>query len=170
MLWFWKVLEKIPMGVIAVMAFPYRKILCPIDFDDSSLRALDKAIEIARHFGAAVALVHAVPLMVQFGDVPIPIDLYEEQKKAARAKLGEIAGQKLGGLDHESVVYTGDVVGSILHAVEKFKPDLLVMATHGRSGLAHFFLGSVAEGVVRKASCPVLTIRSGASVGHANRS
>ena len=160
MLWFWKVPEKLPTEVIAVMAFPYRKILCPIDFDDNSLRALDKAIEIARHFGAAVALVHAVPLVVQFGDVPIPVDLYEEQEKAARAKLGEIVGQKLGGVEHESVVYTGDVVGSILRAVEKFKPDLLVMATHGRSGLAHFFLGSVAEGVVRKASCPVLTIRS----------
>ena len=83
---------------------------------DNSLRTLDNAVEIARHFGAAVALVHAVPLMVQFGDVPIPIDLYEEQKKAAKAKLGEIAGQKLGGVEHESVVYTGDAVGSILQS------------------------------------------------------
>jgi universal stress protein A len=152
------------------MAFPYRKILCPIDFDDNSLRVLDKAIESARHFGAAVVLVHAVPLVVQFGDVPIPVDLYEQQEKAARARLGEIAGQKLGGVEHESVVYTGDVVGSILHAIEKFQPDLLVMATHGRSGLAHFFLGSVAEAVVRKARCPVLTIRSGAPEEHATKS
>jgi len=45
------------------MAFPYRKILCPIDFDENSMRALDKAIEIARHFGAAVLLVHALPLV-----------------------------------------------------------------------------------------------------------
>ena len=142
------------------MAFPYRKILCPIDFDDNSMLALDKAIEIARHFGAAVLLVHALPLVVQFGEVPIPFELYEEREKAARTKLGEIARQKLDGVDHELAVYTGDVVGCVLQAVAKFEPDLLVMATHGRSRLGHLFLGSVAEAVVRKASCPVLTIRS----------
>jgi universal stress protein A len=141
------------------MAFPYRKILCPVDFDDNSLRALDKAIEIARHFGAAVLLVHAVPLVVQFGEVPIPVDLYESQEKAARTRLDEIARQKLDGVEHESLVYTGDVVGSVLRAVGKFEPDLLVMATHGRSGLAHLLLGSVTEAMVRKATCPVLTIR-----------
>ena len=89
------------------MAFPYRKILCPIDFDDNSLLALDNAIEIARHFGAAVSLVHVIPLVVQFGEVPIPVELYEEQEKAARAKLGEIVRQKLNGVEHESVVYDG---------------------------------------------------------------
>jgi universal stress protein A len=151
------------------MAFPYRKVLCPIDFDDNSLRALDKAIEIARHFGAAVLLVHALPLVVQFGEVPMPVELYEEREKAARTKLGEIARQKLYGVEHELAVYTGDVVGSVLQAVAKFEPDLLVMATHGRSGLAHLFLGSVAEAVVRKASCPVLTIRSGALEERATR-
>ena len=152
------------------MAFPYRKILCPIDFDDNSLLALDNAIEIARHFGAAVSLVHVIPLVVQFGEVPIPVELYEEQEKAARAKLGEIVRQKLNGVEHESVVYTGDVVGSVLQAMRKFEPDLLVMATHGRSGLGHLFLGSVAEGVVRKASCPVLTIRSGVLKERATKS
>jgi universal stress protein A len=58
------------------------------------------------------------------------------------------------------VVHIGDVIGNILQAVSEFEPDVLVMATHGRTGLKHFLLGSVAEGVVRKASCPVLTIRS----------
>ena len=100
----------------------------------NSLLALDNAIEIARHFGAAVSLVHVIPLVVQFGEVPIPVELYEEQEKAARAKLGEIVRQKLNGVEHESVVYTGDVVGSVLQAMRKFEPDLLVMATHGRSG------------------------------------
>ena len=152
------------------MAFPYRKILCPIDFDDNSLRALDKAIEIARHFGATVLLVHAVPLVAQFGEVPIPVELYEQQEKAARTRLADIARQKLNGVKHESVVYTGDVVGSVLQAVGKFEPDLLVMATHGRRGLAHLFLGSVAAAVVRKASCPVLTIRSGVLEERATKS
>jgi nucleotide-binding universal stress UspA family protein len=143
------------------MAFPYRKVLCPIDFDDNSLRALDKAVEIARHFAAAIVVVHVVPLIVQFSEVRIPYDLYVEQENAARVRLAEIAREKLTGIEHQATVYLGDVVGGILHAVDKFTPDLLVIATHGRTGLAHFFLGSIAEGVVRKASCPVLTIRTG---------
>lgn len=152
------------------MAFPYRKIMCPIDFTENSVEALDKATELARHFGAALILVHAVPLVAQFGDFPMPVDVYTEQEKAARVKLGEITAQKLGGVGHESVVFIGDVIGGILQAVEQFKPDLLVMATHGRGTLAHFFLGSVAEAVVRKATCPVLTIRNQGPTDHTNKS
>ena len=140
------------------MAFPYSKILCPIDFDDNAARALDKAVEIARHFRAKIFLVHVVPLIVQFGEVPTPRELYEDQRREAKAGLNEIAHKQLGGVEHEAFIYTGDVVGCILEAITKFAPDLLVMATHGRTGLSHLFLGSVAEAVVRKATCPVLTI------------
>jgi len=150
------------------MAFPYRKILCPIDFDDNSSNALEQASEIARHFKAAVFLIHAVPLVTQFGEVPMPIDLYQEQQRAALDRLNEIAGRKLSGIEHKTTVYAGDVAGSILQAVDQFQPDLLVLATHGRTGLAHFVLGSVAEAVVRRASCPVLTIRSEKPRTHAN--
>ncbi len=140
------------------MRFPYKKILCPIDFDDNSIHALEKAVEIARHFGAAIFLVHVVPLIVEA--LPIAYEHYEESQKAAMAKLNEIADQRLNSIEHRCIVYTGDVIGSILQALEKFQPDLLVMATHGRTGIVRFVLGSVAEAVVRKASCPVLTIRS----------
>jgi nucleotide-binding universal stress UspA family protein len=140
------------------MAFPYQKILCPIDFDENSSNALERAIEIARHFKAAIFLVHAVPLVAQFGEVPLPINLYQDQQEAALARLNEIASRKLSGIEHKTAVYTGDVAGSVLMALDQFQPDLLVMATHGRTGLAHFVLGSVAEAVVRRAGCPVLTI------------
>ena len=142
------------------MAFPYAKILCPIDFDQNSNKALEKAAETARHFKAAIFLLHAVPLTAQFADVPLPVDLYREQQKAALARLNEIAAQKLSGIEHQTAVYIGDVVGSILQAADQYKPDLLVLATHGRTGIAHFVLGSVAEAMVRRASCPVLTIRN----------
>jgi universal stress protein A len=148
------------------MAFPYKKILCPIDFDENSSNALDRAIEIARHFKAAIFLIHAVPLVAQFGEVPLPIDLYLDQQKAALAKLNEIAGHKLNGIEHKTAVYAGDVAGSILQAVDQIKPDLLVLATHGRTGIAHLMLGSVAEAVVRRAGCPVLTIRGEQSQTH----
>ncbi len=148
------------------MAFPYQKILCPIDFDENSSNALERAIEIGRHFKAAIYLIHAVPLVAQFGEVPLPVDLYQDQQRAALAKLNEIAGHKLSGIEHKTAVYVGDVSGSILRAVDQFQPDLLVMATHGRTGLAHFVLGSVAEAIVRRASCPVLTIHGEKSQAH----
>ena len=141
------------------MAFPYKTILCPMDFDENSLTAFDQAVELARHFGGTLILLHVVPLVLSLGEVPPPAALYEEQEKAARAKLADIAKRKRVGLKYELHVYVGDVITSILNAQSKHQSDLLVMATHGRRGLARMFLGSVAEAVVRKAACPVLTIR-----------
>jgi len=142
------------------MAFPYQRILCPIDFDENSTNALDRAIEIATHFKAAIFLIHAVPLVVQSGEVPLPIDFFRAQQDVALARLNEIAGRKLSTIEHKTVVYAGDVAGSILQAIDQFQPDLVVLATHGRTGLVRFVLGSIAEAVVRRSSCPVLTIRS----------
>ncbi len=149
------------------MAFPYKTILCPVDFDENSLAALDKAVEIARSLGSSIMLVHVVPLIIALGEVPPPAGLYEDQEKDAQAKLADIAKRKLGGLKYETHVYTGDVIGSILAAQAKHQPDLLVIATHGRRGLARMFLGSVTEAVVRKATCPVLTVREEIPAAHA---
>jgi universal stress protein A len=141
------------------MAFPYKTILCPIDFDDNSANALDRAIELASCFKSNLILMHVLPLVVSIGEIPPPRALYKDQEKAARATLEDIVKAKLGALTHESLLYTGDIITCILDAQQKYKPDLVVIATHGRAGLARLFLGSVAEAVVRKAGCPVLTIR-----------
>jgi nucleotide-binding universal stress UspA family protein len=141
------------------MAFPYRKILCPVDFDDNSLTALERAAEFARHMNGTVVLLHVLPMYVAPGEVPPPLSLYDDQCKAAEAKLADIAREKLTGLPYELHVHAGEVVGTISQEENKLRPDLLVMATHGRRGLARMFLGSVTEGVLRRASCPVLTIR-----------
>jgi nucleotide-binding universal stress UspA family protein len=141
------------------MAFPYRMILCPVDFDDNSLKALDRAAEIARHLNSKLALLHVIRIAVLPGEVPPPLSLYEDQHKAAEAKLASIAREKLAGFQYELHVYAGDVIGTISRLENQLQPDLLVMATHGRRGLARMFLGSVAEGVLRRATCPVLTIR-----------
>lgn len=104
------------------MAFPYKTILCPVDFDENSLAALDKAVEIARHLGSSIVLVHVLPLIVALGEVPPPVALYEDQEKDAKAKLADIAKQKLDGLKHETHVYTGDVIGSILERRPNISP------------------------------------------------
>ncbi|HTT77206.1 MAG TPA: universal stress protein [Candidatus Binataceae bacterium] len=143
------------------MAFPYKTILCPVHFDDNALPVLIKAAEIARHFQASVILVHVVPFALSLGEAPPPWGL-EAEEKAAKAKLTALAEQTLDGLKRELLIYTGDVITGILDAQEKYQADLVVMATHGRRGLARMILGSVAAAVVRKAACPVLTIREGA--------
>jgi len=148
------------------MAFPFKSILCPVDFDENSMSALDQAIAIARHHGSTLMVVHVIPLIVVPGEVPPPLSLYEVQEKDAKAKLADIVKNKLGGLKHEEHVYIGDVTQSILATQAKYKPDLIVMATHGRRGLARMFLGSVAEATVRKATCPILTVREEVPTAH----
>jgi nucleotide-binding universal stress UspA family protein/predicted transcriptional regulator len=142
------------------MAFPYRKIMCPIDFDDSSLDAIDTAASIARQNDGSLTLVHIVPMIVQPTVMAVRFDLYKEQAEAARVHLTEIVRTRLRGIKCELSVHNGEPAQTILKIERKLAPDLLVMSTHGRKGFSHFFLGSVAELVLRGASCPVLTTRA----------
>ena len=141
------------------MPFPYRRILCPIDFDENSLSALSTAAEIAREHDGTVYVLHVVPLIVQPTAMPVYVDLYKGQEEAAHRKLVEIAHKRLAGLKYELMTQVGEPAGAILKAARKTRADVIVMATHGRRGFKHFFLGSIAEIVLREASCPVLTTR-----------
>ncbi len=141
------------------MALPYKRILCPIDFDENSLAALDTAADLARHCDATMFVLHVVPMIIQPTGMPVYVDIYKSQEQVAWARLRELARKSLAGIKYELMVQMGDPAGSILHAERKVRPDLIVMATHGRRGFSRFFLGSVAEMVLREASCPVLTVR-----------
>jgi nucleotide-binding universal stress UspA family protein/predicted transcriptional regulator len=141
------------------MPFPYRRILCPIDFDENSLSALSTAAEIAREHDGTVYVLHVVPLIVQPTAMPVYVDLYKGQAEAAHHKLLEIARRRLAGLKYELMTQVGEPSGAILKAARKTHADVIVMATHGRRGFKHFFLGSIAEIVLREANCPVLTTR-----------
>jgi nucleotide-binding universal stress UspA family protein len=141
------------------MAFPYQIILCPVDFDDNSLKALDRAAEIARHMKGKLVLLHVIPIVMQPGEVPPPPRFTRTSTK--QPKLNSRASQKrkspASSMSRTSTA--GRVIGTISQLENNLQPDLLVMATHGRRGLTRMFLGSVAEGVLRRATCPVLTIR-----------
>lgn len=141
------------------MAFPYRKIMCPIDFDDSSLEAVETAASIARQNGGTLTLVHIVPMIIEPTGLPVYGDLYKVQEETARQQLADIIKTRLGGIKCEVSLHNGEPAQTILNIARKLAPELLVMATHGRKGFSHFFLGSVAELVLRGASCPVLTVR-----------
>jgi nucleotide-binding universal stress UspA family protein/CBS domain-containing protein len=141
------------------MPFPYRRILCPIDFDESSMSALDCAAQFARANDGTVYVFHVVPMVIPPTGMPVYVDLYKGQEDTARSKLQEIARKHLSGVKYELMTHLGEPAGSIIKVEHKIGADLIVMATHGRRGFSRFVLGSVAELVLREAKCPVLTVR-----------
>jgi len=143
------------------MAYPFRRILSPIEFDDNSLAALDVAAQIARDHDGVVLLLHVVPMIVAPTGMPNYVDIYKGQEEAALEKLKEIATKRLRAVKHELLTHMGDPAGSILRAARHHAADLIVMATRGRRGLSRVVLGSVAEMVLRSAPCPVLSVRRG---------
>jgi nucleotide-binding universal stress UspA family protein/predicted transcriptional regulator len=141
------------------MSPSYQRILCPIDFDDNSIAALNAATDLARRSDGTVFVLHVVPMIVQPTAMPVYVDIYKSQEETAWARLKDVARKTLTGVKYELLVHMGEPAGSIISIEKKVKPDLLVMATHGRRGFSRFFLGSVAEVVLRESICPVLTIR-----------
>jgi nucleotide-binding universal stress UspA family protein len=143
------------------MAFPYKRILCPVDFDVNSLSALEEAALLTRQSEATLYLLHVAPIVIKSG-LAFYADVNQAQLDYAKTRLTELARKQLAGLKHELIVPTGQPAEGILQAAAQVRADLIVMATHGRRGLAHFFMGSVVESVLRKVECPVLAVR-----GHA---
>jgi universal stress protein A len=141
------------------VSFPFRSILVPLDFDDSSKAALDLAKQLAAAGDATLHLLHVIAIVLAPGEAPSIVVTRAEEVKAA---LEKIAGDQLGGARHQIHTRSGDTAKGIVETAGDLHTDLIVMPTHGRRGLPHFFLGSVAERVVREAPCPVLTVRPSA--------
>lgn len=147
------------------MAQVFRKILCPVDFDDNSMAALEIACKVAAQNDASLCLVHVIPFPVAplapgdvGGAVPSSFPGWEQE---AKLKLEQIAQERIPNtVRHEIVSQIGLPVEVIIRAEAERGVDLVVMATHGRSRstLGHFFIGSVAERVVRESLCPVLIV------------
>jgi nucleotide-binding universal stress UspA family protein len=145
------------------------RILVPTDLSPTSLAGLDYAVELARPFKAEVVLLHVVEPIVY----ATPTDLYgatadlgsvlQEQERSGREHLEKIQARYAKKVPKlRAVQQTGTPYVAITNAAKKLKADMIVMSTHGRTGLSHLFLGSVAEKIVRTATCPVLTVRAGA--------
>ncbi len=139
----------------------FRNILCPIDFDANSPGALEFAGNIAQETGAKIHLLHVVPWTV----AAVPIDASQvlaELKQSATTRLRQLAMEKLDGRVANEVIVTvaTDPGAEVVRLAEELKADVVIMATHGRKGLSHLVLGSVAERVVRESPCPVLTLRA----------
>jgi nucleotide-binding universal stress UspA family protein len=152
------ILGKAPAGA----AFRLKQILVPIDFSECSRKALLYALALARQFGGAIRLVHVIEaayLMGDFGAVDYAA-LEADLRTEAEKQLRRLAEAEIGtSVPCAMTIRSGRPATEIAEAAREFEADLVVIATHGRTGLKHVLLGSVAENVVRHAPCPVLTVR-----------
>jgi universal stress protein A len=143
-------------------SFRIKRILVPVDFSECSRKALQYAVPLAKEHKAAITLLYAIapPAYVggEFGTVPYQFEV--ETRANSEKKLAElIADEVRGEVSADTLVRSGPPANEIIQAAKELSSDLIVISTHGYTGLTHVFLGSVAEHVVRLAPCPVLVVR-----------
>ena len=147
-----------------VVTIQVRTILVPIDFSDSAVAIVEWASHLATEHGAKLVLFHAYHLPVEFQQLEgayLPPDFWANVKEEAEQSLAQFEEElKRSGLEVEAVVREGYAATAIVDEATEVGADLIVIGTHGLSGLKHMLLGSIAERVVQKAPCPVLTVKA----------
>lgn len=148
----------------------FEKILCPVYFDETSPAAIEYARHFAQQSNGVIYLLHVVPT----DELHLLRKVYHAEgggadtvkaEQVSREQLQELAQTHLTGVRYEIMTrLNSDPAAGILEAEKEIAPDLVVMATHGRTGLAHLVLGSVAEKVARESRCPVFSTHRGDSL------
>jgi nucleotide-binding universal stress UspA family protein len=136
----------------------FRKILFPTDFSHTGDAALAFATSLARDTGATLLIVHVEEPPAAYGGGELYYGLPEPAHEELHRMLGEVLPSD-PSVPFEHRLVTGDPAHAIVNLAEMEGVDLIVMGTHGRSGLSRLLMGSVTEVVVRKAKCPVLTYK-----------
>lgn len=144
--------------------FQLKTILVPVDFSSFSDKALDYAVAFARQFQASVILVHVVePVVYPENYTTLPAvndDIQSSLLRAAETRLADHCKRlEVDRIEVRPLTRLGRPFTEITDAAKELKVDLIILATHGYTGLKHVLLGSTAERVVRHAPCPVLTVR-----------
>jgi universal stress protein A len=135
------------------------RILIPTDFSTTSEAALSYGIALARAFDAKLVLIHIPEHPGAAAEAEYPLGIYETMQNAANQRLRELLSkEEVQELKPDYVMRIGHPADEIVKFAESQAIDLIVMGTHGREGVARFLIGSVAETVVRRATCPVLTV------------
>lgn len=137
----------------------FRKILHPHDFSKHAVNAFHLACALARDHAARVVVLHVNPLPPP---APLPMvaaNVFEDEEMALEDKLQELKSP-YPNVDIEYIVQTGNIVEDIVRFAKAEECDLIVMGTHGRTGMGRFLMGSVADQVTRSAECPVVTVKS----------
>jgi nucleotide-binding universal stress UspA family protein len=146
------------------MPIQVAKILVPIDFSDNARTVIEWGAHLAKEHGAKLLLLHAYHLPVEFQQLEgayLPPDFWSNVKSEADQTLSKFAEDlEKEGIEVETVVREGYPASVIIDEAADQSVDLIVIGTHGLSGLKHMLLGSIAERVVQKAHCPVLTVKA----------
>lgn len=145
--------------------FRLKTILVPVDFSEFSTKALDYAVAFARQFRGTITLLHVVePMVYPENYMTIPAasdDINNSLLKAADEKLAAQRQQLHGdSVKVKAMTRLGRPYVEIAAVAKEIEADLIILTTHGHTGLKHVLLGSTAERVVRHAPCPVLTVRN----------
>ncbi len=141
-----------------------KKVLVPIDFSDYSKSALKYAVNFAKSFNADIILVYVVEPVIyppdfSMGQIAMP-SINSEWDDRAKDELQKLAKNEITDIKNtKTIIKTGKPFVEIVETAKEENVDLIIIATHGRSGVEHILFGSTAEKVVRKAPCPVLTLR-----------
>jgi nucleotide-binding universal stress UspA family protein len=155
--------ESVKEAEIHGWPFQLKNILVPIDFSETSHKVLRYAVPLAEKFGARIVLVHVVEPRIYPENLVIPAEIDEmnvRMLQAGRQMLGRLRRKTIAdSIKSDVLVVLGKPYQEIVELAKSEKADLIVIATHGYTGLKHAFLGSTAERVVRYAKCPVLTVR-----------
>lgn len=144
--------------------YSIKKILVPVDFSDYSKKALIFASDFSRQYNAELLLVYVVeptvyPADFSMGHVSIPM-MDTDLTQLARTELETLAKKEINpNITHQIIIKSGKPFVEIIECASEVDADLIIIATHGHTGVEHLLFGSTAEKVVRKAPCPVLTIR-----------
>jgi nucleotide-binding universal stress UspA family protein len=138
-----------------------KTILVSTDFSDYSKKALDNAIALAKTFGARIVLIHAVDALSYVVSESLQWEkVYDGLSETIRPMLDK----QIKEIENEGIPATSDLIQGvpyeqIVKKAGEIKADLIVMGTHGRTGVRHLLLGSVAERVIHLAPCPVMTVK-----------
>ena len=145
------------------MRIDVERILVPVDFSEHARLVLEWAAHLADEHGSRMLLLHVYHLPVEFQQLEgayLPADFWANVKNDAEQELGVYAADlRERGLEVEALVREGYPATVIVDEAESQRADLIVIGTHGHTGLKHLLLGSIAERVVQKAPCPVLTVK-----------
>jgi universal stress protein A len=144
---------------------PIKKILVPVDFSAHSAEAMRFAADLARRYGASLDLLHVFQTLTYALPEGYVLPGAEELEKIMKhfqldLETARRTAIEAGAPSVETTLLQGGVATEILRFAKERNSDFIVMGTHGRTGLKHMLIGSVAEHIVRVAPCPVLTVRS----------
>ncbi|HEX5065493.1 MAG TPA: universal stress protein [Myxococcota bacterium] len=146
------------------MTVDVRHILVPVDFSENTPAILDWAAHLAEEHGSKVTLLHAYHLPVEFQQLEgayLPPDFWQSVRAEAETSLRRYSADlERRKIQVETAVCEGYAATVIVEEAANRHADLIVIGTHGRSGFKHLLLGSIAERVVQKAPCPVLTVKA----------